>query len=80
MQALVWPGELAVLEINILAIGEQVPQQLALFAEDVPPTALPLQTLVAKLLGRYPGVFFRGQVEEASHPVVERRSQLLSLQ
>ncbi len=73
--ALVWPGEVERVEVNVLESGELPAGQLNLFAEPVPDVA-PVMALAQQLSGRYGRCFFQGQILEANHPVAERASRL----
>ncbi len=82
LEILNWPAELSGVKIAVLETGELVPRQLTLFPMDVqrsPFAAPPPAQLAGKLSGRYSHIFFQPRLEEARHPLPERRAALLVL-
>lgn len=78
LEILNWPAELSGVKIALLETGELVPRQLSLFPVDVPHLSL-VTALAGKLSGRYSDIFFQPRLEEARHPLPERRAALLVL-
>ena len=77
LQILNWPAELSSVKIALLEIGELVPRQLTLFQMDTEQS--PLGQLAQKLSGRYSQIFFQPRLDDARHPLPERRVMLNAL-
>ncbi|MBI4789674.1 MAG: hypothetical protein HY782_21805 [Chloroflexi bacterium] len=71
LQVLNWPAELSSVKIALLEIGELVPRQLTLFPMDAGRS--PLVQLAQKLSSRYTNIFFQPRLDDAQHPLPERR-------
>ena len=70
LQTLQWPAELSTAQLTLLESGELAAKQLTLFEMMDRPSPVP--QLAQKLSGRYGPVFYRGQIEDAQHPLAER--------
>jgi len=73
-----WPGALASVCWTLLAAGELVVTQLALFAEPVNHLTT-LAEIAGPLTGRYGAVFQQGRRENALHPLAERRGRFVDV-
>jgi nucleotidyltransferase/DNA polymerase involved in DNA repair len=72
LQTLNWPAELSAARLTLLESGELTTKQLTLFEMKERPSPVP--QLAQKLSGRYGSVFYRGQIDDAQHPLAERRA------
>lgn len=77
LEVLNWPAELASVKIVLLETGELVSRQLTLFPMGT--ECSPLRELAQKLSGRYSHIFFQPRLEDAQHPIAERRMVLDNL-
>lgn len=75
--ALIWPGPLERMEIELLATGQRTLRQQSLFPDEL--EEKPLDGLVSRLLGRYGPIFLAGAVTDPRHPIPERRSRFTAL-
>jgi hypothetical protein len=82
LHALIWPGEVEQVELEVLDVGELVAGQLPLFdatLADGDESSAALAELAQRWSGRYGRCFFVGQVADAHHPVHERVHQWQAL-
>ena len=70
LQTVQWPAELSAAQLMLLESGELAAKQLTLF--EMTERSSPVSQLAQKLSGRYGPVFYRGQIEDALHPLAER--------
>ncbi len=77
LEVLNWPAELASIKVVLLETGELVSRQLTLFPMGI--ESSPIRELAEKLSGRYSHIFFQPRLEDAQHPIAERRVVLNQL-